>query len=346
MIRLLALACALAFALPLDAQQPNQAWRFNSVESANLLFHGLAVVGVQGFSSLPLYDRAYAERVLEAKEANGVYPTSLDRQAGSFREAFENDSTFELLHFLPLYFGPVQPSTVVDVLTEVAGGGGARPAGADGAFASNVVEAVLRSRSQRRVLREFANALAEEWDIFLRDYLHESSHVLQGTLTTVSRRWNSQVAPAVAEFLDMRRMARGNVMVSDALGPEGRVFAGDPASTDDNVFAVSSAHNETGLGASAFLLKELCYPVASGVVESLGLSRDRVSAERLSGRLAVRCGAELLDRNDGGLADQYRMTFLAAAAASGITGMTFETAFPVEPSTMSQLRTALQERPR
>jgi hypothetical protein len=132
-------------------------------------------------------------------------------------------------------------------------------------------------------------------------------------------------------------------MVSAALGSEGRVFAGDPESTDDNVFAVSSAHSETGLGVSAFLLKELCYPVASSVVEALGLSRDRVSAERLSGRLAVHCGAELLDGSAGRLADEYRATFLAAAAASGISGTTFEVAFPVETSVLERLRLELLE---
>ena len=107
-------------------------------------------------------------------------------------------------------------------------------------------------------------------------------------------------------------------------------------------FAISLAHSETGLGVSAYLLKEMCYPVASNVVEALGLSRDRVSAERLSGRLAVRCGAELLDENAGRLADEYRATFQAAAAASGISGTTFEAAFPVEASALERLRRELQ----
>ena len=342
MIRLLAVACALVVATPANAQQPSQAWNFSSVQSADLLFHGLAVVGLQGFSSLPLYDRAYAERVRAVKEAKGIYPTSLDQQAGRFRETFENDSTFELLHFLPLYFGPVTPTTVIDVLNEVSGGGGARPAGANGAFASSVVEAVLGSRNQRRMLREFTNALADEWDTFLRDYLNETSSTRSNTVAGVSQRWNRQVKPAIADFLEMRHLPGGSVMVSDALGPEGRVFIGDPASTDDNVFAISLAHSETGLGVSAYLLKEMCYPVASNVVEALGLSRDRVSAERLSGRLAVRCGAELLDENAGRLADEYRATFQAAAAASGISGTTFEAAFPVEASALERLRRELQ----
>ena len=82
--------------------------------------------------------------------------------------------------------------------------------------------------------------------------------------------------------------------------------------------------------------------MASDVVESLGLSRDRVGAEHLSGRLAVRCGAELLDEHAGSLADDYRSTFLAAAAASGIPGTTFEAAFPVDASVLNRLRQAFQ----
>jgi hypothetical protein len=337
-----AAACAVGIATQLHAQQPDQAWEFRSVESADLLFHGLAVVGYQGFSSLPLYDRTYVDRVRAAKEEMGTYPTKLDREASQFRQAFESDSTFELLHFLPLYFGSARPATVLEVFSEVAGGGGARTADEEAAFASSVLTAVLRSRNQRRVLGEFTDALAEEWSGFLREYSGETSEERNEILASVSQRWNEQILPAIEGFLDAHQLTGGLVMVSDALGPEGRVFAGDPESDEDNVFAVSLAHSETELGVAALLLKELCYPVASSVVEALGLSRDRVGAERLSGRLAVRCGAELLDSNAARLANEYRATFLAAARASGIPGATFEAAYPVDSSALERLRQALR----
>jgi len=330
----------------LSAQATDQDWSFRTVESADLLFHGLAIVDFQGFSSLPLYNRRYADRVRAAKEEMGVYPTALDRQSRMFRAAFESDSTFELLHFLPLYFGFVDPTTVIQVLSEVASGRGTRSADEGAAFASSVVASVLRNRDQKRVLGEFANALEEEWNVFLRDYLSESLAERNAALSQASQDWNRRVAPAIAGFLDTRQITGGTVLVSDALGPEGRVFSGNPASSADNVFAVSLAQNDRGLGIAALLVKELCYPVASGVVEALGRSRDRVEAERLSGRLSVRCGAELLENAPNRMADEYRSTFLAAATASGIPGSTFDAAFTVEASALARLRQELFENER
>ena len=133
------------------------------------------------------------------------------------------------------------------------------------------------------------------------------------------------------------------MIVSPALGPEGRVFAGDPESPDDNVLAVSLAHSETGLGIGAYLLKELCYPVASNVVATLNLARDRIGAERLSGRLAVRCGAELLETQNPSLAEEYRMTFMAAAAASGVSAQAFEATYPTDERAMARLRRDIRE---
>ena len=49
-----ALAALLSFGqgVSLYAQESHDAWNFRSLESADLLFHGLAVVGFQGFSSV------------------------------------------------------------------------------------------------------------------------------------------------------------------------------------------------------------------------------------------------------------------------------------------------------
>jgi hypothetical protein len=202
---------------------------------------------------------------------------------------------------------------------------------------------VLRSRAQREVLGDFADALEEEWNVFLQAYTGEYSDRQRTILARASRVWTEKVAPAVASFLNTRGMLGGTIIVSDALGPEGRVFTGDPGNADDNFFAISSAHDSIGLGISAYLLKELCYPVASGVVEALGMSSDRVTAEHLSGRLAVRCGAELLDASDAGLASEYRATLLAAAAASGISAPTFEMAYPVDPGVLARLERTLRD---
>lgn len=347
---MLATSCALAAILAVgghfgrvQAQAQSQPWSFQYVEGADLLFHGLAVVGYQGFSYLPLYDRAYAERVRSAKETKGVYPTGLDQEAGRFLEAFESDSTFELLHFLPLYFGAASTENVLRALTEVSGGGRTQSVDSDAAFGASVVRTVLQREDQRQVLAEFTEAIWEDWNVFLHEYSREAADEYNARLERASTRWNDEIAPAVSAFLETRQMTGGLVIVSPALGPEGRVFAGDPESTDDNVLAVSLAHSETGLGIGAYLLKELCYPVASNVVATLSLARDRIGAERLSGRLAVRCGAELLEAQGSRLAEEYRTTFMAAAIASGVAAQTFDAAYPVDERAMARLRRIIRE---
>ena len=62
-------------------------WAVRSAAHVDLWYHGLAVVGFEGFSPLPLYSPEYAERIRRAKEAQGVYPTTLDRLRSYFRVA-------------------------------------------------------------------------------------------------------------------------------------------------------------------------------------------------------------------------------------------------------------------
>ena len=95
-------------------------WRVIPLPHVDLWNHGLAVVGFEGSGPDPLYDPSYRARIREVKEGLGVYPSTLDRRSPSLAAAFQADSAFELLHFVPLYFASAGPDRMLDALTQVA----------------------------------------------------------------------------------------------------------------------------------------------------------------------------------------------------------------------------------
>jgi hypothetical protein len=91
--------------------------------------------------------------------------------------------------------------------------------------------------------------------------------------------------------------------------------------------------------AALSVVRELCYPLVSGLVEQLGIGvGDRVSAERVSSRAAVQCGAMLLEQHAPNFVDQYRRLFLEAAGEAEATPEAFARRFPVDAELLEALR--------
>jgi len=307
-------------------------WTFLSRANADLWFHGLAVVGFEGFAPMPLYNHAQAERTEAAKRAAGVYPTPLDTLASRLRAGFQQDSTFELLHFVPLYFGLSEVGEMLDAVEGAADGD--RPTD----FGTNVVSTVLQSRSQRRLLKQFVTALRQEWEIFYRSHRAGRHAELAGQVAAAQRTWDYYLAPALDPFLTDRNLLGGVVLASEPVGAEGRIFSGEPEDPTDNVVAAMLPVDEAG-SAALSVVRELCYPLVSGLVEQLGIGAgDRVSAERVSSRAAVQCGAMLLEQHAPNFVDQYRRLFLEAVSESEATPEAFARRFPVDAELQEALR--------
>ncbi len=307
-------AVALVVATPVLAQTPaprgDAGWRFTAAPHADLWFHGLATVGLRGFAPMPLYDAAYEARMRAAKAERGLYPTALDTLAARFREAFEQDSVFEVLHFVPLYFPTSAPLEMLAALQTVAEGRRAM------GFGDRMLASVLRSRSQQRELGTFVRSLTEEWQGFYRTHWAQNETARVRTVAASQQFWDRHLAVPLAAFLAQQGLEYGTAYVSGPLGPEGRIFQRDPADPFDNVVAVQASDDPS---APAFaLLRELCYPTVSRLVEQLMIGgRDRVYAERVSSRGAVRCGAALLEQHAPELLPAYRAMFLAHVGESG-----------------------------
>ncbi len=332
MKRLLPGAAALLLASTAPAQRD---WTITAAAHADLWFHGLAVVGLQGFGPLPFYSAAYATETRAAKRAAGRFPTLLDSLAPELGAAFARDSAFEILHFVPLYFAAAEPAAMLDALAEVARG---RPPPEPGA---RLVASVLRSASQRRALGSLVRALRAEWDGYFGAQWNARRADRERALAAATAEWRD-LEGALGGFLRTRRLDAGRALASAAVGPEGRVFRGDPADPEDNQVVVwLPAGPDAGRIVVAALVRELCYPLVTATLERTLGGSDRVAAERVSSRAAVRCGALLLERHRPDLVAGYRAAFLGGVGESATDAATFERVFAVPPPLLAALRDEL-----
>jgi hypothetical protein len=321
-MRRLAIAAVLLSAVPgLSAQS---GWAIRSAPAVEFWYHAIAIVGLEGFGALPLYDPGYATSVRSSREARGLGPTALERQATVLRAAFEADSSFELLHFLPLYASTATPEELLST------------------NAPGLVAAALRTREQRALFDRFLTAARNDLEAAWSAERRTRAAAQNAMLAAVERRWADAIAPAIGGYLSRSHLTSGVIVPVPGLGTDGRFLAGAPQSPA--LVAVQlprdSAHADD---AAFFAVRELCYPAVRRALATLDVpSTDRVAAEALSGRAAVRCGAQLLDQSDTALGAAYREAFLRAAGARG----DFETAFPVSHRVLEALSDAINGTPR
>jgi hypothetical protein len=309
----------------LPAQTARDAWMVRRDAAADLWFHGLALAGAHGFGSLPLTDPAYAARAVAAKA--GTPASGLDRSLDRFRAAFAADSAFEVLQFVPVWAAMVDHRTVAEAMRAVAGQGAAAVAGVPprARLAAAAVAGTLTSPAQRRLLGEFVDALESEWAVFLATW--RAGEPADADVAAADARWRA-LTDALAPYLRAERLAGGLLLVSPALGADGRLFEG---AADDHADAVIAVQLPPGGADAAYLaLREVCFPAVRRLPWA---GADRVADERLRGTAAVRCGALLLDRFAPGHAAAYRSFWVRVAGGSD-----FEQAFAVP----APLRAALE----
>jgi hypothetical protein len=326
-------------ATALPAQQASR-WAMRSSASADLWFHGLALARFTGFGAQPLYDPAYPSSTRRLRERAGTAPTALERQADDFREAFVADSSFEVLHFLPLYLLAVEPDEMLAALDRVArdGAQGVSALSPRARFGGATAAQVLATPAARAVLGRFVLALKEEWPVY-RTERSATAEARAAQLAAATRTWEQQVAPAAQSFLRAERLDAGVVLAVPALGAEGRLFAGDPGDRRDNVVAVALDPAVDGEAVAWLALKELAFPAARRALEAAGqLPADRVAAEQLTGRAAVHLGAMIVERTAPPAAGRYR----SALARSAGCATSLDSCLPISPSARAALQASLE----
>ena len=304
---------------------------FTSLPQADLWFHGMALVDPIGPGPNPLYDPGYPNEVRRAKEGLGLSPTPLDDRLAYFREAFQRDPAFEVLHFLPLYFSRAGRTEIFAALKLLAGTGEgiSRASSARTSFGVAAVGSVLTTRSQRSILGEFVEALEGEWSSFFESYWQGFSVQRGQVEASLQDAWRRDYLPALAPVLDGMGMSGGIVALVPSIGAEGRIFGGTPQDPADNVLVVSApAGPEDGLEAVFSMLRELSFPLVRRVMDRTGgVAGNPDEEESLAARAAIRSGALILAmyRPDDLLA--YQRFFLSRAGRSSPIGEAMEGAF-------------------
>jgi len=328
------------------AQEARAGWVFTSLPHADLWFHGMAVVDPIGPGPNPLYDPGYPNEIRRAKGGGGSPPTALDTRLGYFRDQFQRDPAFEVLHFLPLYFpqaGRAEFFSALKILVQATEGIPRAPT-SHTAFGLAAVGSVLTTRAQRAVLGEFISALEAEWDSFFGDFWRDGAVPREQTLASLQQSWTAAFLPALGPFLDGVGMSGGVVALVPAIGVEGRIFNGTPQNSFDNVLMVSApAGPENGLEAVFSMLRELSFPLVRRVMDRTGGAAGNPDEEEsLAARAAIRSGALILHMYRPDDLVTYQRFFLSRAGRSAPTAEAMEGAFrdsfPLEADFVEALR--------
>ena len=282
-------------------------WTFRSSPAVDLWYHGLAVIGFGGPGATPYYSTAYVASVRTRKRALGLV-TALDRRASRFAAAFRADTTFELLHFLPLYFPGATPERLLASLRAVSGAAGI-PVVADAALTRSDSAAVMGLRAQfasptqRALIGDYAAALSDEWTRFLAGVTRHDADTVAAYVDALQARWQDQFAPLLQPRVRALRAARVVVFLSGALGAEGRVVeAGSVV-----IVAVHGAPHDDISDAPLFaVVRELCFPLRQPPSPVPSDETLRLAAIDSEAAAAVRCGDDLLATAGSPLAGAYR----------------------------------------
>ncbi len=281
----------------------------------------------------------------QAKEERGVYPTALDQLAEELLENLEEDQGLQNFHFLPLYFPTADREGMIRALRAVAN----RKLNESGAVGPNTrsgarwAAAALEEGSQRRVLRQYVDALEQEWEVFYGEYWPTAVAGDQTENEALESQWTGDLAPALRNFLGNEGVQAGYVVVSRVLGPEGRLIQGNAFRGIADAVGVWAPGWEDVNASLYSIVRELCFSIIDGSVISPATVR-RGDPQVISGRAAVRCGSMLIERSARSHVDAYQLAFLRAAGADTVEsdlGAAFEEEFQVPPRVVDAIRAKL-----
>lgn len=318
---------------PAGAQREAARTRWVVRESAtlDLWYHALATIGYESAGPLPYHAPGYAADLRRVKASRGIALTPLERDAPALRATFAADSTFEVLHFVPLYFASSEPAAFVALVDAAARGGATGPLPPAERAGLGALRTLLASPAQRAALARLAADLDAEWRAFYAAHLARTAAARATGIAALQRRWDERVLPALGTALDAAGLTGGTIYVVPALGPEGRIVAepGRPATVAVGWLLDDADADVPLLGA----VRELCFPIVRRLPIDAVTHGDGAAAEMESARAAVRCGAALLDATAPALAGAYRERFRRAApAAGGDVGRRFADSYPLAPA--------------
>jgi len=295
----------------------------------DLWFHCLAVIRYDGYGSLGLYDTRYADHVKDAK-ARARITTTLDRRAVDLRRSLSVDSAFEVLHFLPLYFVGKDPGVVLRALRAALHDNPREPSAGSVAATAALIAASLPTARERAVLSSLIDAANDEWTSFVRNDRLTQATTDRQTVSELQTAWNDRFVAPLSAYLAATNVKRGTILISPAIGGEGRIVRGPGGAV---IIAVGSRVGASDTAPLLAAVRELSFPLLDQLRAPLVERATRVMAAKARDAAAVRAGALVLDAIDPSLAADYRRLYVAAMG-----GRTFEEAYPLNSQAEVELR--------
>ena len=319
--RFLALATALLMPVAAAQSQPAASqWQVRSSAAVDLWYYGLASVGFSGPGSVSWYNTDFAAAVRDEQRNRTRSESILEKDRASFAAAFSRDTVFEALHFLPLYYAGDDGSRLIASLRSLSGTG-------------NPLSQVFPSAAERKTLQRFADALDAERPYLARS--HVRAKLLDVNIIAVlDARWNRDFLPLLSPYLRELGIRRGVILISPAIGSEGRIVQNG----DEAVIAVGSGSSLPPDAPLYEAVRELCFPLVNRVPGVTAASMSRLAAMDATNRAAARCGAMLLDFSSAAMGAGYREMYLGSIGNEGNVSRDFDARFPLSKAVERSLR--------
>jgi hypothetical protein len=286
-------------------------WRIATREHVDLWLHGFAML--QADSSLVPYFRLdYRDAVSVARRQSGA--TSLfDANRERLRQRTTDNPALTSAQFVGLYFASWEDlqQGVERFLRDNGNVDAARTTEMRRMYAT--LATYFPSSADRDWLRIFVQSLEDERTRFFTTYWRQQQQARAPVQATIESQWNGGTGMAIGRFLTASNQRRGTIVLSTALGGEGRTLN---VGRGDNIMAVTfPLSGEDAREAFFVAAHEAVGTVSNQVVRDNSSAADERSGEsaRWSSLAAVRGGALMLERVAPELADGYRRYYLRLA---------------------------------
>jgi hypothetical protein len=280
-------------------------------EHVDLWLHGFALL-VADSSLVPTFRLSYRHDATTARRAAGAR-TLLDDNALVLSRRIASTPSLASAHFVALYFASW------DELRRgcerfLRDDGNLRAArDEDGLRMYATLSTYFPTAADRDWLRLFLQSLDDEHRRFFQTNWRKMQADRASVRAAIDVAWRDRYAAAFSRFLAGTSQRFGTVLLTPALGGEGRSL---DVGRRNNFIAVSfPAGGEDPRDALFVIAHEVVGTVSNAVVREQTSQADQMSGEsgRLSTLAAVRGGAMLLDRIAPELGEGYRRYYLAGA---------------------------------
>lgn len=312
-------------------EQPiGRQWPVKTREHVDLWLHGYAMLQADT-ARVPLFRRGYQARLRDIRQQRGV-TTRLDTDAERLRARLAASPQLVNGQFLPLYFGSWNDlRSAIDIFFRAQGNPNAtNDPGLRTAIA--IVAGAFQTSADREWLRTFVAALEDERQRFHQAWWASEQSARAGAVSAVESLWSGTYRAKFERYLANTQQAGGEMLLSLALGGEGRTVT---LSEQRNAVAVGEPESAAAAVEAIYVFAhEVVNAVTSTAVEDHTTPADQRSGvvARWQGHVTVRGGAQLLRRVAPELAAGYMRYYLRQAGQSAPAGdpsAAFATAFPI-----------------